>query len=118
MSDQVVSQFKGQFDQLFDSSGLSTYLSDIVATQELLTYSLATAFLLGFVYMIVLRLCGGPIIYLSILSLIGGTTYGGWLLYTTSEAMAETEKYKPYYLYGSYVVFGIAFILFCCVCLN
>ena len=68
--------------------------------------------------MIVLRLCGGPIIYLSILGLIGGTSYGAWMLYEFHLAMDDSDKFKEYYLYGSYVVAGIAFILFCCVCLN
>lgn len=50
--------------------------------------------MLGFVYMIVLRLCGGPIIYVSILGILLGTAYGGWMLYETGTAMGDTEQYK------------------------
>ena len=89
-----------------------------MATKEPLLWGLLSGFLIGFVYMIVLRLCGGPIIYASIVAMILGTAYGGWMLYQTSEAMPTTDKYKPYYLYGSYVVWGIAGILFCCICFN
>ena len=32
--------------------------------------------------------------------------------------MAITEQYQPYYLYGSYVVWGFTFFLFCCVLCN
>jgi hypothetical protein len=64
--------------------------------------------------MIVLRLCGGPIIYLSILGLIGGNAYGGWMLFQTSNDMLEGDQYKDYYLYGSYVVWGIAACFLCC----
>jgi len=68
--------------------------------------------------MIVLRLCGGPIIYMSILAMILGTAYGGFMLYNSSLIMAETDKYKTYYLYGSYVVWGLSVVLLCCACCN
>jgi hypothetical protein len=73
---------------------------------------------IGFIYMIVLRLCGGPIIYCSILALILGSAYGGFMLYNISMGMQETDGYKPYYLYGSYVVWGISAALLCCACCN
>jgi hypothetical protein len=57
------------------------YLADIMAARTLLMYSLITAFFIGFVYMIVLRLCGGPIIYLSILGMILSTAYGAFMLW-------------------------------------
>ena len=72
--------------------------------------------------MIVLRICGGPIIYLSILSMILGTSYGGYLMYNHSMALPEVtdppSNDKVLYLYGSYAVFGFAAILVCCVCFN
>jgi solute carrier family 44 (choline transporter-like protein), member 2/4/5 len=68
--------------------------------------------------MIVLRLCGGPIIYFSILAMILGTAYGGFMLFNESATMMATDEYKPYYLYGSYVVWGISAILLCCACCN
>jgi hypothetical protein len=57
------------------------YVGDIIACQTLLLYSLGTAFLIGFIYMIVLRLCGGPIIYFSILGMIVSTGYGAFMLW-------------------------------------
>jgi hypothetical protein len=60
------------------------YLSDIMAVKDVLMYSLGSGFLIGFVYMIVLRCCGGPIIYLSILATIGASGYGAFMLYQIS----------------------------------
>lgn len=68
--------------------------------------------------MIVLRLCGGPIVYASILGMILGTAYGGMLLYNDSLALPESDKNKVYYLYGSYAVWGLAGILACCMLCN
>ena len=67
--------------------------------------------------MIVLRLCGGPIIYFSILGMILATGYGAFMLWQTSQTMADTNEQKPYYLYGSYTVAGIcAILLICAIC--
>lgn len=98
-------------------SGFDQYMSDIIACTEPLLFSLGTAFLIGFVYMIVLRLCGGPIIYCSILAMIGGTGYGAYMMYDISEKMDPTEQYQPYYLYGSYGVGGLcALLVLCAIC--
>lgn len=118
METEVVAQFKAEFDKYFGGLNLAGYLADIVAAREVLYWALLTAFLIGFVYLVVLRLCGGPIVYATIVAMIIGTAYGGFMLYQTSMAMTDTEKYKPYYLYGSYVVWGLAGILLCCILCN
>jgi hypothetical protein len=78
---------------------------------------MGSAFVLGFFYMIVLRLCGGPIIYLSIVAILGGLGYGSYMLIDFSKQMADTEEYKLYYLYGGYAVAGFGgLILLCALC--
>uniref|UniRef100_A0A7S3ISV9 Choline transporter-like protein n=1 Tax=Strombidium inclinatum TaxID=197538 RepID=A0A7S3ISV9_9SPIT len=114
----IVVEFKAQFDEYIGGSGIQTYISDIVACKDPLLISFGTAFLLGFIYMIVLRIAGGPIIYLSIVGLILGTAYGGYMLYETSLDMPVEDQYKKYYEIGSYVVWGIAGVLLCCTCFN
>jgi len=89
-----------------------------MAAKKVLAITLGTAFIVGFIYMIVLRVFGGPMIWLSIIGLIGGTIYGGFLLWMTSKNMVDGEQYKEYYLYGSYVVWGISGALFLCACCN
>ena len=103
---------------MFGAINIQSILGDVAATREPLLYAFGTAFLIGFIYMIVLRLCGGPIIYLSILAMILGSAFGGFMLYERSMGMPETDKYKAWYLYGSYGVWGLTAILFCCVCCN
>lgn len=70
---------------------LQKYLGDIIAAREVLLITLATAFLLGFVYMLVLRLFGGPLIYLSILALFICSLGGGWMLFQQSTKLKETD---------------------------
>jgi len=81
-------------------------------------YSFGSAFLLGFIFMIVIRIAGGPIIYLSIIGIVGGTAYGGYYIYEYHLALPDTDEYKIYYLYASYGVGGLAALCFCCVCFN
>lgn len=55
---------------------------------------------------------------MAILSMILGSAYGGFMLYDNSLTMIETDKHKAYYEYGAYAVWGLSFILLCCVCCN
>jgi hypothetical protein len=57
------------------------YIADIVACKNLLAWSMLTGFLIGFIYMVVLRVCGGPMIYISIVGMILGTGYGAFMLW-------------------------------------
>lgn len=74
-------------------ASLAAYLGDIIAAKEVLLYALLSAFLIGFVYLIVLRILGGPIVYISIVAIIGGLAYSGYMLYATAQKMAVTEQY-------------------------
>jgi hypothetical protein len=114
----LTTEFNQLFQSYFGGASVASYVADIASTAHILAYTLGTAFLVGFVYMIVLRLCGGPIIYLSILFMILSTALGGYLLLEQARAMDAKDKYTPYYQYGSYVVFGLTFILTCCLCCN
>ena len=116
-----------QFQNLFGAIDVASYIGDVAATADVLLISLASAFLIGFVYMIVLRLCGGPIIYLSIVAMILGTAFGGYMLFDTSTTMATegpdgtmspNDDNYYYYLYGSYTVWGISAVLLCCAICN
>lgn len=68
--------------------------------------------------MFVLRFFGGPIIFFSIIGIIGGTAYGGWMLYQYSLTIPEGDQYKEYYLYGSYAVAGLAGVILLCTLIN
>ena len=73
--------FKAEFDKYFGGMNIQKYLADIIAAREVLFITILTWFLIGFVYMIVLRLFGGPMIYMSIIALIIGSALGGYMLY-------------------------------------
>jgi hypothetical protein len=76
----ALSAFKAEFDKYFGGMNIQKYISDIISAKEVLLITLGIGFLLGFVYMIVLRLFGGPMIYLSIFALLIGSVVGGYML--------------------------------------
>lgn len=98
------------------------YVEDIMVAKDVLVLSFGTAFIVGFCYMIVLRIAGGPIIYLSILAIILSTAYGGYLAWLYSLAMPEEteeeQQYKMIATYASYGVWGVSAALLCCAILN
>tara|TARA_B110000285_G_C15108587_1_gene609598 strand:- start:1271 stop:1930 length:660 start_codon:yes stop_codon:yes gene_type:complete len=81
LEDEAVKLFKTQFNQYFGRFNIQSYVADVVSAREILAWTLLSGFFIGFVYMIFMRLFGGPLVYFSILGLILGTAYGGWMVY-------------------------------------
>ena len=67
------------------SSGADKHIADIMATRDLLAWALLSSFLIGFIYLIVLRFVGGCVIWATIVGIILGTALGGYMLWDTSE---------------------------------
>lgn len=97
---------------------MTDYISDIIATWQVLMITLGTAFVLGFIYLILLRWIVGPIVWLSIFLTIIALGGGGYFCYDRGMNLPETDKYKLHYTYGSYAVWGICAAFILCVCCN
>lgn len=91
-----------------------------MSVRDLLGGTIISAFFIGFIYLIVLKVFGGIIIYASIVAILLGSAAGGLMLWTTGEAMTEPKdaQFKQYYEYGAYAAFGFTALLFVCVCCN
>ena len=68
--------------------------------------------------MIILRIFGGPIIWISLISMLGGIGYGGYMIFEIGSNMSVTDQYQPYFIYGAYSVWGLALLLLGCICCN
>ena len=93
LKDEGMAAFKSEFNKYFGGMNIQKYISDIISAREVLFITLVTGFLLGFVYMIVLRFFGGPIIYASIFALLIGSVCGGYMLFQKAGTLAVTNPH-------------------------
>jgi len=77
--------FGGAADTVFNSDMLEQWISDIRQTWQVLVASFGVAFLLGLVYMVLLKYCSGVLTWTAILAFIGGTAILGWQFYQKAE---------------------------------
>ena len=118
----AVKEFKERFYANYLSDRLTEGIADIWAVWYVELASIGTAFLLGIIFMFLLRCCAGPLIFVclvGILIFLGGG--GAWLYFIGREKYkddADTTNYD-YMTYASYVVWGLAglyFLILLCLC--
>lgn len=82
--------------------------------------AVGTAFVLGMIYMLILRCCAGVIVFLSlvgILVMLGGG--GAWIYFIGRYRYDPSDKNFNYMTIGSYVIWGIAgtyLLILLCLC--
>ena len=82
--------------------------------------AVGTAFVLGMIYMLILRCCAGVIVFLSligILAMLGGG--GAWVFFIGRYKYDSTDNNFKYMTIGSYVIWGIGgayLIILLCLC--
>ena len=92
-------------------------MTDIVKSWPILLISSVTALIFGYLYLWVIRLIGGVLIWISIafieIALIAGGFYTYW--YRGRKYAPEDEVFK-YMTWGSYVLWGLGVLVFFLVC--
>lgn len=117
IQDSVKAFEKEVLSQLTES-GVTDYIADTVAAKDVLLIGLGTAFVIGFIYLILLRWIVGPIVWISIFLTIASLGAGGYFCFEKGNALPETDKYKLHYTYGSYAIWGICGLFLICLCCN
>lgn len=115
---EAINKFQDEVLSKLNDSGVTDYITDTLATWQVLMIGLGTAFLVGFVYLILLRWIVGPIVWLSIFLTIGALGAGGYFCFEKGKALPDTDKYKQHYEYGAYAVWGICALFVLCVMCN
>lgn len=92
-------------------------MQDIVSSWHMLLISSITALIFGYLYLFVIRIVGGTIIWASILiielALILGGAYTWW--YRGRKYSPEDNVFK-YLTWGAYVIWALAIIVLFLVC--
>jgi ABC-type amino acid transport system permease subunit len=81
--------------------------------------SVAVAFVAAIVYLLILRVAAGVMIWLSILGILVALGLGGYWAYETRNQYNPTDKNYNYLKYGAYTLWGLdgffaLIVLICC----
>ena len=95
---------------------ITSYAADIYYAWKLVLACSATAILLGYIYLILIRWLGGLIVWLSIILIQLSLIIGGWYMYDSSEDYDEESDYRDWVKYAAYGIWGLAGLYFLCVC--
>lgn len=104
--------------QKLTQSGVTDYVEDTIATWHVLLIGLGSAFLLGFVYLILLRWIAAPVVWCSIALTLAAMGGAGYVVWTMGEEKPESDEYKLWYTYGSYALWGICGLFLLCLLCN
>ena len=95
------------------------YAKDIFIAWKLLIGSVGVAFVIAVIYLILLQLIGGAMIWLSFALALVGTGVGGVYAFMYSSKMRENNPADPtadYVLYGAYTAWGLCAVVLCIFC--
>ena len=112
----IVDTFYELFENTIMEDKLTSYIADIAyCTKLILAFSFG-AVVLSYLWLFIIKLIGGLIVWLSLiiiqLSLIGG----GYYVYSQKNSYGEESDYKKWITYAAYGIWGLAALFFCCIC--
>jgi len=103
--------------EIFSNNTFQRWIGDIKNTWQVIAVSVAAAFVIGLIYMILMKYCSGVLTWIAILAFIVGTAILGWRFYqlakdiengdSSSETPRDSNSVKSYKIIG-YICWGIA----------
>jgi len=120
ISPEIKAQLKKAVMNSLGGNEAAAYAKDILITWKIVASSVGVAFVIAVIYLILLQLIGGAMIWLSFIAALVGTGGGGFYFYVYAGKMREAnpeDKYADYVQYGAYatwVVCGLILCIFLC----
>jgi hypothetical protein len=94
LKNATIQAFYENFEKYFDVSKITGYVSDVFAVWYVLCIAVGVAFVLGFVYMILLRCCASLMIFVTLFAILLCLGGGGvWLYFMKDNYEATTKNY-------------------------
>lgn len=91
LEDKALKEFKDRYYNQFHADTFSDYISDFISVWYVLAISVGVAFVLGFIYLVILKLCAGFLLFLSMVLILIIIAGGGYWAYHTKEEYDETD---------------------------
>ena len=116
--DTAVEVFKDNFYNKYDVDKYTAYIADIYRVWYVMAICVLAAFVIGIIYLLILRCCAGVIIWTSIFTILVVIGGGGYWSYITKNNYDPSDKNYMYLQYGAYILWGIdaAFLLVVFIC--
>jgi len=110
---QLMDYSKDALASLSDNDQLDQWFSDVKTAWPVIAVSVGVAFVIGFIYLILLRCCSGVLTWLAIFGFIAGTAVLGWRFYQNAKdaeaanSGTDSSNYKAQKIIA-YVLWGVA----------
>ena len=93
----IYDEFLANITAQYGASNVGVWIGDLVNVWEMLPIGAGIAFLLGFIFMLLIYLLAGVIIWLSIVFIFLGIVAGGFFCYSKYDDEDTEEDNKKYY---------------------
>jgi len=118
LTDTAVKTFNDNFYEKYNIDKLTDYISDLVSVWYVMVICIGAAFVIGMIYLLILRCFAGMIIWFSIFAILVMMGGGGYWCYTTKDKYDPSDSNYKYLQYGGYALWGIDALFFltvlCC----
>lgn len=81
LKDQAIKTFKDNFYDKYNADKLSDYITDLINAWQVMLICIGAAFILGFIYLLLVRCFAGAIVWLTIISIFVILAGGGYWVY-------------------------------------
>ena len=98
------------------SDKVTSYVYDIYNSWKVLAVCSATAIVLGYIYLLLIRCLGALIIWFSIILLQICLIGGGVYCYMQAGTYEEESDYRDWLKYAAYGIWGVAALYLICIC--
>jgi len=119
LEDAALKKFNDDFYEKYNIDKLSDYITDLMNAWEVMLICLGASFIIGMIYLIILRCCAGVMVWTTIFATIAILGGGGYWAYRYRENYDEADNNYNYITYGAYILWGLAglfFIIMICCC--
>lgn len=92
---------------------------DLVNCWQVMLICVGAAFILGMLYMVIMRCCVGIIVWFTIFGVLAALGGGGYWVYKTKDNYDQSDDNYKYLQYGAYALWGIGgafFLIVLCCC--
>lgn len=116
LSDTMIKTMKRLFQDTVLEDKFTSYVADIAYCWRMILVCSVTAVLLSYLWLFIIKLIGGLIVWLSIIIIQISLLAGGFYVYSQADTYEEESDYKKWITYAAYGIWGLAAIFACCIC--